>query len=185
MNEDPLTAVYDFVERAYIRLQAGEVLNHCLDKGDTVPIQNLVEGLVLVGPQSLSVLREVIAEVVSRKTQLTDDRNQIYHKLAVNLKRYGVNLAGKCTSLALTRLTPVAFLTVLHQQGITDEKAQRHCLRLLHNTLDLMSSLSDNYKLLDEIEIYLQDWLWVLIYQSAQQEWTDGPSIALDVKWPL
>jgi hypothetical protein len=185
MNDDPLTAVYDFVERAYIRLQAGEVLNHCLDKGDTLPIQNLVEGLVLVGPQSLSVLREVIAEVISRKTQLTDDRNQIYHKLAINLKRYGVNLAGQCSSLALTRLTPVAFLTVLHQQGITDEKTQHQCLRLLNNTLDLMSSLSENYKLLDEIEVYLQDWLWVLIYQSAQQEWTDGPSIAMDVKWPL
>lgn len=185
MNDDPLTAVYDFVERAYIRLQAGEVLNHCLDKGDTIPIQNLVEGLVLVGPQSLSVLREVIAEVVARKAQLTDDRNQIYHKLAINLKRYGVNLAGHCSSLALTRLTPVAFITVLHQQGITDEKAQRHCLRLLHNTLDLMSSLSENYRLLDEIEVYLQDWLWVLIYQSAQQEWTEGPSINIESKRPL
>jgi hypothetical protein len=185
MNDDPLTAVYDFVERAYIRLQAGEVLNHCLDKGNSVPIQNLVEGLVLVGPQSLSVLREIIAEVISRKTQLTDDRNQIYHKLAINLKQHGVSLTGQCSSLALTRLTPVAFLTVLHQQGITDEKAQRHCLRLLHNTLDLLGSLSDNYKLLDEIEVYLQDWLWVLIYQSAQQEWTDGPSIAPDAKLPL
>ena len=56
MSDDAITAVYDFVERAYIRLQAGEVLNHCLDKGDAVPLHNLVEGLVLAGPQSLSVL---------------------------------------------------------------------------------------------------------------------------------
>jgi len=185
MSDDAITAVYDFVERAYIRLQAGEVLNHCLDKGDAIPLQNLVEGLVLAGPQSLSVLREIIAEVVTRKAQLQDDRNQIFHKLAKNLRNYGIRLTNQYTPLTFAHLNPVIFLGYLSQEGVTEERSQLHCLRLFQDTQELMHSLSDNFRLLDEIEVYLQDWLWGLIYQSARQDCADGLVMPKDTKWSL
>ena len=31
--------------------------------------------------------------------------------------------------------------------------------------------LDEHLNLLDDIEVYLEDWLWSLIYQSAQQDW--------------
>ena len=185
MNDDPLLAVYEYVERAYVRLQAGEVLNHCLDNGNTFPMQNLVEGLVLVGPQSLSVIREIIAEVGARKAQLSDDRNQIYHRFTKNLETQGVCLTAQFTPFSFVRLTPAIFLAFLNRQGITEEHAQIQCLRLFQDTMELLGSLGENFKLLDDIEIYLRDWLWGLIYQSSRQEWMEGPAAARDAKWPI
>ena len=182
MNDDPLLAVYEYVERAYVRLQAGEVLNHCLDNGNPVPMQTLVEGLVLVGPQSLSVIREIIAEVGARKAQLSDDRNQIYHRLTRNLKLHGVCLPLQSSAVFFERITPAVFLAFLNQQGVQDDQAQIQCLRLFQDTKELISSLNENFKLLDDIERYLEDWLWGLIYQSSRQERLEGPPSAADAR---
>jgi hypothetical protein len=183
MNDDPLLAVYEYVERAYVRLQAGEVLNHCLDNGNPVPMQNLVEGLVLVGPQSLSVIREIIAEVGTRKAQLSDDRNQIYHRLTRNLKLHGACLPLQSTTVFFERITPAVFLAFLNQQGVQDDQAQIQCLRLFQDTKELISSLNENFMLLDDIERYLEDWLWGLIYQSSRQERLDCPPSGADARW--
>jgi hypothetical protein len=185
MNDDPLLGVYEYVERAYVRLQAGEVLNHCLDNGNPVPMQDLVEGLVLVGPQSLSVIREIIAEVGARKAQLSDDRNQIYHRLTRSLSAHGAFLPRHCTPISFDLITPTVFLAFLSQQGIQDDQAQIQCLRLFQDTKELIGSLNENFKLLDDIERYLEDWLWGLIYQSSRQEWTEGRPSGGEARWPM
>jgi hypothetical protein len=77
MTDDPLDAVYSYVERAYIRLQAGDVLIRCLDEGNAAPIQQMVEALVLAGPRSMGVLQEVLAEAEQRKGQIMDDLHQL------------------------------------------------------------------------------------------------------------
>lgn len=176
MSDDPLTDVYAYVERAYVRLQAADVLTHCLEKGDAAPVQNLVEELLLVGSQSLSALREILAEVESRKTQLRDDQNQIFSKLDDALKGYGAGLVGLHTPLSVGHLTPVGFLTLLRQQGVEDDDDQLVCLKLFQDTLEFMVGIEKHLRFLTEIEIYLQDWLWGLIYQSTHEEWTDGSS---------
>lgn len=112
MSEDPLEAVFSMVERAFMRLQAGDVLLLCLEEEDTAPMQKLVEGLVLAGPQSLNALREVRAEAASRKDELL----------------------GKFSS-----------------------------------SKDAMSHVARQIILLEEVEIYIDDWMWGLMYQSAHQ----------------
>ena len=62
MSDDPLDAVYSYVERAYIRLQAGDVLIRCLDEANAAPIQQMVETLILAGPGSIGVLQEILSE---------------------------------------------------------------------------------------------------------------------------
>ena len=78
---DPLGSVFSFVERAYLRLQASDVLTHCLEDGNTAPLQSLVEELVIAGPQSLRAIREILIEVKSRKVQLKEDLYQINSRL--------------------------------------------------------------------------------------------------------
>lgn len=173
MNDDAATAAYEFVERVYVRLEAGEVINHCLDHCDTAPLKTLVEGLVMVGPQSLAVLRELISEAASRKVQLQEARNTIFRKLILNLRECGVKLEGQYTSFNITRLTPAKFGDILRQHSVTDERVLDRCLRLVNESLELLGGLDENFRLLEEIEEYTQDWLWVLIYQAARQEWTD------------
>jgi hypothetical protein len=169
MAHDPLDDVYSFVERAYIRLQAGDILIRCLEEGSVGPIQGMVEGLVLAGPQSINILREIIVEAGQRKAQVMDDLNQLFHDLERSLKSYGVFLNNSRNILAMTRLTPVRFLSLLREQGITEEKIQIDCLKILRDSRELMVSLVKHIRLLEEIETYLKDWLWGLAYQSARQ----------------
>lgn len=176
MSDDALAEVYAYVERAYVRLQAADVLTHCLENGDSEPVKNLVEELVLVGTQSLSALREILAEVGTRKKQLREDQNQIFSKLDDALKDYGARLLGTYTPLSIGHLTSVGFLALLRQQGVDDDQDQLICLQYFQDTTEFMGGIEKHLRLLDEIETYLQDWLWGLIYQSTHEGWAEESS---------
>ncbi len=167
--DDPLETVYALVERSYMRLQAGDILIRCLEEGSTNPIQNMVEGLVLAGPQSLEALREILAEVGQRKSQVQDDILQVFSDLKRVLSGYGVRLNGINKSLAVTSLAASGLLRLMRQQGITDDDTQTTCLHLLQESRDLITNLNTHLSLLQEVEAYLQDWLWGIAYQSARQ----------------
>ncbi|MCI0519852.1 MAG: hypothetical protein L0Z70_06290 [Chloroflexi bacterium] len=169
MADDALAAVYSFVERAYVRMQAAEALTQCLEEGRLSPLQMLVEGLVVAGPPSLAALREVIAEVGSRKGQIKEDQHQVFVKLADELKGYGIHLGEKHSPFSLERMTPGAFLALLVSQKVHDEGDQIACLQRLQEALHLLGSLSGHLRLLDEVEVYLGDWLWGLIYESTRR----------------
>lgn len=185
MAEHPLMAVYAYVERAYLRLQACDVLTHCLEQENTDPMQKLVEELVLAGPQSLSALREILAEVATRKAQLKDDQHQVFLKMKDDLKRYKVNIPGLHTPDSLARLTPVGILSLLRQQGVKKEHDLLTCLQLLQDTLDLIDKVVEHLGLLEEIEICLQDWMWGLMYQSTRQGWPEGGYLTAQKNWPI
>jgi len=185
MADHPLVAVYAYVERAYLRLQASDVLTHCLDKENAEPMHDLVEELVLAGPQSLSALREILAEVASRKAQLKDDQHQAFSKMKDDLKGYAVDIPGLQTPSSFTHLTPVSLLSLLRQQGVEKDLELLTCLQLMQDTLDLINKVVEHLGLLDEIEIYLQDWMWGLLYQSARQGWPEGGSLTAQKNWPI
>jgi len=174
MPQDPLNAVFSFVERAYIRLQAGDVLIRCMDEASAEPIRQLVEGLVVAGPQSLDVLREILAEAGQRKMQIVDDLHQVFTELEKNLKIYEVQIADIEEVIADLPQAPKRFLTFLEEQGIVEKEAQIACLQLLQNSQELLVSLQRNILMMEEIETFLRDWLWGLAYQSAHQE-SDEP----------
>jgi hypothetical protein len=171
MDDDPLDAVYSYVEQTYMRLQAADMLTECLDEGRMSPLQSIVELLVVAGPQSLGSLREILTEVYMRRSQLKNDQHQVFAKLENELKGYGFRLGDIHSLMSLTRLTPMAFLALLQSQRVVDETDQLVCLQRLDEALDVMKSLEGHLNLLDDIEVYLEDWLWSLIYQSAQQDW--------------
>jgi hypothetical protein len=185
MDEDPLDAVYDYVEQAYMRLQAGDMLTQCLDEGCMGPLQSIVELLVVVGPQSLESLREILTEVYMRRSQLKNDQHQVFARLENELKDYGFRLGGIHSLMSLSRLTPMAFLALLHSQHVVNETDQLVCLQRLDEALEVMRSLDEHLKLLDEIEVYLEDWLWGLIYQSSQQDWGEKRFMPGRDYWPL
>jgi len=169
MNDDPLDSVFSYVERAYVRLQAGDLLIRCLEEGSAEPIHTLVENLVLAGPSSINALRETLAEAARRKLQIQDDLHQFMKDLDRSLCSYGVRLNGELREMAFLSLSPVGALALMQEQNIQDYDTQAACLRLLKDSRDLVESLMSRLILLDEIELYLQDWLWSIVYQSARQ----------------
>ncbi len=169
MPEDSLENIYAYAEKAYIRMQAGDVLIRCLEDSSATPMHQLVEALILTGPDSMDVMREILAETNQRKVQVGDDLAQVLSGLKTNLEGYGVQLKGVKKPLALTRVRPLRFLNMLRSQGVTEEETQTTCLQLLYDARELIASLEVHYQLLEEIEAYLDDWLWGIFYQSARQ----------------
>lgn len=174
MDDDPLRSVYAYVERAYVRMEAGDLLTRCMDENSIAPVQHMVEGLVMAGPQSLQALREVLAEASQRKVQVQDDLNQLYQNLEKTLGSYGIRFDRELLPKAVG-LSPEHCKQLLKGLQVEDE-ARVTCMQILRDSQDLVDNLSTRMCTLSEIETYLQDWLWGLAYQSVRQIFTSVKS---------
>ncbi len=169
MTDDSLDSVFAFAERAFIRMQAGEVLSRCLEVSSINPMHKLVESLVLAGPESLDVFREILSETTLRKSQIEEDLNQVLSGLKTNLESYGIHFHGASKPSTVTHMKPSRFLGVLRAQGVVEEEVQATCLQLWRDARDLVTSLRVHYNLLTDVEKYLDDWMWGVLYQSTRQ----------------
>ncbi|HVN56221.1 MAG TPA: hypothetical protein VMT46_17960 [Anaerolineaceae bacterium] len=169
MTDDSLDSVFAFAEKAFIRMQAGEVLTRCLEVSSVNPMHKLVESLVLAGPESLDVFREILAETTLRKSQVQEDIDQVLNGLKTNLDSYGIRFHGVSKPATVAHMKPSRFLGVLRAQGILEEETQATCMQLWRDARDLVSSLNLHYNLLRDVETYLNDWMWDVLYQSARQ----------------
>ncbi len=177
MSDDSLETIYAYAEKAYVRMQASDILLRCMDDASVSPMFQMVESLVLAGPTSLDVLREILAETNSRKVQVGDDMEQVLNGLKTNLEGYGIRLRSVRRPVALTHIKPVRFLRLLRAQGVVEEDAQTTCLQLFQDARDLVASLLEHYTLLAEIEKYLDDWIWGMFYETVHQGQINKPLI--------
>ncbi len=180
MGSKPVSSIYSIVEKAYFRLQAGDVLTRCLEVGSTQPIHELIEEMVVVGPKSLEALREIHAEVAKRKSQVYDDLNQVINQLSIILKGDGLNLeiqAGKPDFQSINRI-------ILQELNTFEDGAKVRILQVLKDSHELVDTLEAKIQLLENIETFLRDWLWGLTFQYIQRgdEETDGNSIRVELQ---
>jgi hypothetical protein len=159
------SAIYSIVEKAYYRLQAGDVLSHCMEDGSTDPIHEMIQDMVVAGPQSLEALREILGEAMKRKTQVYDDLNQVTNQLSIILKGYGINLEAHGGNQILQSLTENQLLDLMDAQNIIETETRSGCLQVMKDSRELINTLNGKIQLLENIETYLQDWLWGLTYQ--------------------
>lgn len=168
MVNRPTSSIYTIVEKAYFRLQAGDVLTHCMEDGSTDPIHEMIQEMVLAGPQSLEALREILGEAIKRKTQVYDDLNQVTNQLSIILKGYGIDLEPYGGNQVLQTLTQKQLLDLMDKQDI-EKEARSGCLQVMKDSQELITTLNGKIQLLENIEKYLQDWLWGLTYQFIRQ----------------
>jgi hypothetical protein len=183
MDNKPASSIYSIVEKAYFRLQAGDVLTHCLEDGTTEPVHEMVQEMILAGPQNLEALREILGEALKRKAQVYDDLNQVTNQLSIILIGYGISLERQGGNQVLQSLDERQLLKMFDEQKIDDAEERVGALQILTNSQELISTLTGKIQLLENIEIYLQDWLWGLTYQSIKQkeDEPDDDSINNDV----
>lgn len=165
MANKPNSAIYTIVEKAYFRLQAGDVLSHCMEDGSTNPIHEMIQEMVVAGPQSLEALREILGEAMKRKTQVFDDLNQVTHQLSVILTGNGISLETQGGNQALQIMTEAQLVDLMNIQHIRETETRSNSLQVLKDSRELISTLNSKIQLLENIETYLQDWLWGLTYQ--------------------
>jgi hypothetical protein len=169
MVNKPAASIYSIVEKAYFRLQAGDVLTHCLEDGSSIPVHEMIQDMVLAGPQSLDALREILGETMKRKAQVHDDMNQVTNQLSIILTEYGISLEGQGGNQFLQSLDEHQLLNILDEQDIIETEERSGCLQVLKDSQELITTLNSKIQLLENIETYLQDWLWGLTYQYIKQ----------------
>ncbi len=169
MGNRPASSIYSIVEKAYYRLQAGDVLTHCIEDGSTHPIHEMIQEMILAGPQSLEALREILAETNKRKTQVRDDLSQVTNQLSIILRGYGVSLEAHSGSQVLQNITENQLVDLLDQQGVFEKETRANSLQVVKDSQELIDTLNVKIQLLENIETYLQDWLLGLTYQSIRQ----------------
>jgi hypothetical protein len=176
MVNDPTSSIYSIVEKAYYRLQAGDILTHCMEDGSTDPIHEMIKEMVLAGPQSLEALREILGEAIKRKTQVYDDLNQVTNQLSIIFKGYGINLEPHGGNQVLQALTENQLQELMDKQGVIEIETRSNSLQVMKDSQELITTLNGKILLLENIEKYLQDWLWGLTYQFIRQSKDDTES---------
>jgi hypothetical protein len=169
MANRPGSSIFSIVEKAYFRLQAGDVLTHCIEDSSTEPIKEMIQEMVLAGPQSLEALREILGEAIKRKSQVYDDLSQVINQLSIILKGYGINLEIQGGKQVLQNLTEQQLVGLMDEQGIRERETRLSSLQVVRDSQELISTLNGKIQLLECIENYLQDWLWGLTYQFIRQ----------------
>ncbi len=169
MANKPTAMIYSLVEKAYFRLQAGDVLNHCIEDASTRPIHEMIQEMVLAGPQSLEALREILGETSKRKSQVYDDLNQVTNQLSIILKGYGISLDGQEGNQGLQLMSEKELVEAMNEQGVAEKETRASSLQVMRDSQELINTLNGKILLLENIETYLQDWLWGLTYQSIRQ----------------
>ena len=172
MANKPSSSIYSIVEKAYFRLQAGDVITHCIEDGSTNPIHEMIQEMVLAGPQSLEALREILGEASKRKSQVYDDLNQVINQLSIILKGYGISLEAHGGNQTLQTITQSTLINLMDEQGVVEKDTRSNSLQVMKDSQELINTLHAKISLLENIELYLQDWLWGLTYQSMRQAGT-------------
>ena len=165
MANRPNSPIYAIVEKAYYRLQAGDVLSHCMEDGSTGPIHEMIQEMVVAGPKSLEALREILGEAIKRRTQVYDDLNQVTNQLSIILKGYGINIEAHEGNQILQSLNENQLLHLMDIQEIIEPETRSGVLQVMKDSSELINTLNGKILLLDNIETYLQDWLWGLTYE--------------------
>ena len=168
MASKPTSPIYSIVEKAYYRLQAGDVLSHCIEDSSSEPIHEMIQEMIIAGPQNLEALREILSETLKRKSQVHDDLNQVINQLSIILHGYGINFENLGGSQVVQKFDERQLIKLLDSQEIFETDARKACLQVLIDSKDLIKSLRSKIVLLENIENYLQDWLWGLTYQSIR-----------------
>ncbi len=162
-------------DREYIRMKVGDVIMLCLDDSSVIPIQRLVESLVIIGPESLDVLREILSEISLRRAQVRDDQQQVFQGFHSNLTKMGVIFKTNNRVQSFFGIRPVHIINSLKRNGVQDSEIHNQCMQMLVDTRELMFDFRSKLDLLDRIEHYLIDWTWAVLYFSSHQQtgWTN------------
>jgi hypothetical protein len=161
-------------EREYIRMKVGDVLMVCMEDSSVIPIQKLVESLVMVGPESLDIMREILSEITMRRAQVRNDQLAVFQGFNSSIQSLGVRLKTTPKLITFFGIRPIHIINSLKRNGVVDTEVQDQCLQILVDTRELMIDLRTRLDLLDRIENYLMDWTWAILYLTSHQQtgWT-------------
>ncbi len=154
--------IFHFIEQHYLAEQAEVLLQQCLEQRTAAPLQNLVERLVVEGPQNLPALQLVHQLVAQRRAQVEEDALRLWEDLGDLLHRRGLHLPAATPWQALL-LDAEAFRDrMLTLEGHPEPALLEESLKAFLNARSVLQDLYEAWRLLQELEEDLESWTWGL-----------------------
>ncbi len=171
MVTDPLGELLSFAERTYVRMQAEQLITHCLQRGDPEPFYELVSELVIAGSPSLVILREVQDVLRFIKAELTRDGRSVRQDLAEAMAEFGVflpRILSADTPESFRQMCSRAFREDVRRQGSNLELEDVNLLEeICVEAGEKVTSIAARMGILNQMESSVNDWLDGLAYEAA------------------
>lgn len=174
---NPLDDLLNFAHRSYVRLEAEQLILECLELEDVSPFNDLLEKMVLAGGTSLYLLREVLEEVLSTKSQLNQEELGVRQDLMDTLTEFGVSVPELLYADGPEALRRIFDRTLQEQIRINS-----HLLRAGDEVLleeicadasDRVMKIARRVALLKMLEEAVRDWMGSLAYEVIRSRDTD------------
>jgi hypothetical protein len=98
----------------------------------------------------------------------------VVNQLSIILQGYGLKLDALGGKQVLQNVDESQLIEMMNTQEVNDPQVRSNCLQVLMDSNELINTLNSKIQLLDNIENYLQDWLWGLTYQSIRRGEEEG-----------
>ncbi|MEJ2013553.1 MAG: hypothetical protein P8X64_15180 [Anaerolineales bacterium] len=176
--DEPLDELLSFAERTYVRMQAEQLINDCLQRGDPDPFYELLAELILAGAPSLAILREVLDVIRVMKSELSRNGMSVRQDLIQAMSEFGIYLPR-----ILSAEAPDAFRQIC-------SRSLRDHVRNLASNLELedinlleeicieaggkVTSIAGQMAILTQLEASVHDWMEGLAYEAAHEVDIEG-----------
>jgi hypothetical protein len=168
----PLDDLLSLAERSYIRIEAEELIDSCLYQGDFTPFTDLVEGLVLAGSSSLSILREIHEAIRSVKADLRQEGLDIRQDLVEALSEFGValpQLLGTDAPEAFRRICSADLHEkIVRASGSLDGEDSALIAEVCADAGARIEKVARRLALVSWVEQAVLDWMDGLAYEMAR-----------------
>jgi hypothetical protein len=168
----PLDEILTYAERSYVRMQAEQLIKHCIDIGDSKPFDQLLEGLVLAGASSLGVMREIQEELRATKSALSQEGLGVRQDLMDAFEEFGVHLpalAGAEAPEAFRRICNLSLgQEALKVAPILDAEDAVLLREICSEAAERVTSIARRMALLSRLDRAVRDWTDGLAYQAVR-----------------
>ncbi len=175
---DALEDLYGYAQRSYIRMEAEQLIQECLELGDTDPLLRLVEGLVVHGASSLALLREVLEELRAQKLSLGRRSWEIRNDLLQALSEFGVYMPRLLSAQPAEVIRELCDRDLQRRvrERASDLTPEEGSLleEICHDAGEQVRTIARHMALLTSLEQTVHDWLTGLAYEAVRDKPPQG-----------
>jgi len=171
--DESLDELLSFAERTYVRMQAEQLIEDCLRRGDPEPFFELLADLIMAGTSSLSILREVQDVIRVMKTGLGRDGMGVRQDLVQAMSEFGIYLPRILSADAPDAFRQICSRTLRDHVRSLAVNLELEDVSLLEEICieagGKVTRIAGQMALLNQLEASVQDWMEGLAYEAAHE----------------